>query len=121
IDTALLLCGVLMARAHFADDAAIVRYATEIYQRVDWPWMLNQKDVFSMGWKPKGGFLESTWNHYCEMMMLPLLAMGSPTHPVDASLWSAWSRPRMQYKNFIYISGSDPLFVHQYSHAWFDF
>ena len=27
----------------------------------------------------------------------------------------------IQYQGLSYISGSDPLFVHQYSHAWFDF
>jgi len=55
------------------------------------------------------------------MMMIPLLALGSPTHPVEPAVWTAFSRPHMQYKTFSYISGSDPLFVHQYSHAWFDF
>jgi hypothetical protein len=27
----------------------------------------------------------------------------------------------MHYDGFTYISADDPLFVHQYSHAWFDF
>jgi len=125
IDTALLLCGVLTARAHFGRDAEIVRYATAIYERVDWPWMQQGSDLFRMGWEPASkkqpGFLEATWNHYCELMMIPLLAMGSPTHPVDAAAWTAWSRPVMTYDGMKYISGDDPLFVHQYSHAWFDF
>jgi hypothetical protein len=121
IDTALLMCGVLMARAYFPEDKQIEAYANVLYNRVDWQWMLNSQNFFSMGWKRKDGFILSSWNHYCEMMMLPLLAMASPTHPVDPSVWAAWSRPRTQYKDFIYISGSDPLFVHQYSHAYFDF
>jgi len=121
IDTALLLCGVLTARAHFADDKEITSLATAIYDRVDWPWMLRDENLFSMGWRPNSGYLLSRWTHYCEMTMIPLLAMGSPTHPVDPVVWTAFSRPRMQYKKFIYISGSDPLFVHQYSHAYFDF
>ncbi len=54
-------------------------------------------------------------------MMLYLLAMGSPTHPIDADCWQAWTRPKMSYAGFDYISAADPLFVHQYSHAWFDF
>ena len=120
IDTALLLCGVLTARAYFHDEAEIVALATTIYNRVEWPWMLAG-DVFSMGWKPGPGFLTSTWNHYCELMMIPLLALGSPTHPVDPKVWSAWSRPQMTYAGLTYISGRDPLFTHQYSHAWFDF
>ena len=37
IDTSLLLCGVLFARAYFNTDREIGRLATEIYNRVDWP------------------------------------------------------------------------------------
>jgi hypothetical protein len=121
IDTSLLLCGVLTARAHFHDDAEIQQLATTIYNRVDWPWMLNGGQTFSMGWKPESGFLNARWNHYCELMMIYLLAIGSPTHPVDPACWDAWTRPVMRYHGFKYIGTSDPLFVHQYSHAWFDF
>ncbi len=122
IDTSLLLCGVLMARAYFASNEAIRRDATLIYERVDWPWMLKPgTELFSMGWKPGTGFLEATWNHYCELMMIPLLALGSPTHPVAPEVWTAWSRPVEVYEGLRYISARDPLFVHQYSHAWFDF
>lgn len=120
IDTALLMCGVLTARAHFHNDAEIVRLATALYERVDWSWMLNGGQMLSMGWR-HGSFLESRWNHYCELMMLYLLALGSPTHPIDPACWDAWSRPVMKYAGFEYISAADPLFVHQYSHAWFDF
>jgi hypothetical protein len=120
IDTALLLCGVLTARAYFHNDAEIVRLATTIYERVDWPWMLNGGTMFSMGLR-NGKFLEARWNHYCEHMMLYLLALGSPTHPIDPVCWDAWARPIMHYDGIDYIGASDPLFVHQYSHAWFDF
>jgi hypothetical protein len=120
IDTALLLCGVLTARAYFHQDAEIVRLATTMYERVDWPWMLNGEKTFSMGLR-NGEFLKSRWNHYCELMMLYLLALGSPTHPIDLACWDAWTRPVMHYAGFDYIGAADPLFVHQYSHAWFDF
>lgn len=120
IDTSLLLCGVLTARAHFRQDEEIVRLATTIYERVEWPWMLNGEKTFSMGLR-NGDFLKSRWNHYCELMMLYLLAIGSPTHPIDPACWDAWSRPVMHYAGFDYIGAADPLFVHQYSHAWFDF
>jgi hypothetical protein len=120
IDTSLLLCGVLTARAHFSD-AEIQDLATAIYERVDWPWMLNGGKAFSMGWKPEEGFLKSRWDHYCELMMIYLLALGSPTHPVSKEAWDAWSRPTVKFQEFEYISGHDPLFTHQYSQAWFDF
>jgi hypothetical protein len=120
IDTALLLCGVLTARAHFHHDDEIVHLATILYERVDWPWMLNGEQTFSMGLR-EGKFLKSRWNHYSELMMLYLLALGSPTYPIDPACWDAWSRPQMHYAGFDYIGAADPLFVHQYSHAWFDF
>jgi hypothetical protein len=120
IDTAIFLCGVLTARAYF-DDPKITALATQLYNRVDWPWMLNGGKTFSMGWKPETGFISTRWDHYCELMMLYLLAIGSPTHPISAESWSAFTRPPMTFGPYTYISGKDPLFVHQYSHAWFDF
>jgi len=120
IDSTILLCGVLTARQHFADHE-IKDLATKIYERVDWPWMLNGGNTFSMGWLPETGFLRARWNRYCELMMLYLLAIGSPSHPVSAETWQAWSRPKINYKGIEYISGNDPLFTHQYAHAWFDF
>lgn len=120
IDSSLLLCGVLTARQHFAD-SEIVDLATKIYERVDWPWMLNGGETFSMGWHPEKGFLDARWAHYCELMMIYLLAIGSPTHPVSPKTWHAWTRPKINYKGIEYISGNDPLFTHQYSQAWYDF
>jgi hypothetical protein len=120
IDTSLLLCGVLTARQYFADQE-IKDLATNIYERVDWPWMLNGGHTFSMGWHPESGFINDRWDHFCELMMLYLLAIGSPTYPVDASSWGAWTRPRIKYRGIEYISGNDPIFPNHYSHAWFDF
>ena len=120
IDSSILLCAVLTARQHFSDPQ-IQDLATKIYERVDWPWMLNGGNMFSMGWHPETGFLEARWSHYCELMMIYLLAIGSPTHPVPASTWDAWTRPTYTYQGIQYISAGDPLFTHQYSHAWFDF
>lgn len=123
IDTAILVCGALSCRAHFRDDPEIVRLATRIYERVDWPWMLNGGETFSMGWYPEEGkgFIGHRWDHYCELMMLYLLALGSPTHPVSAGTWRAWSRPVREYYGERFVWSPAPLFVHQFSHAWFDF
>jgi hypothetical protein len=121
IDTSLLLCGVLTARAHFHDDPEIYQLASFIYNRVDWPWMLNGGTTFSMGWHPEDGFLGARWSHFCELMMIYLLAIGSPTHPVAASSWNAWERQTITYNGLTYISGNDPIFTHQYSHAWYNF
>ena len=77
IDTAILLCGVLTCRQHFQDQQ-ITDLATQIYQRVDWPWMLNGGSTFSMGWTPENGFIPTRWDTYSELMMLYLLAMEHP-------------------------------------------
>ena len=75
IDTGLLLCGVLTCRQHFRD-AEIRRLAGEIYERVDWPWLLTTNRTLSHGWKPESGMLKNDWDSYCELMLLYLLAMG---------------------------------------------
>lgn len=120
IDTAILLCGILTARAHFRDER-IESLARQIYERVDWPWLLDGGSTFSMGWLPERGFLQHRWDHYCELMMIYLLAIGSPTHPVPPEIWNNFTRPMVRYGDYQYISGNDPLFTHQFSQAWFDF
>ena len=120
IDTSILLCGVLTARQYFADQE-IKDLATKIYERVDWPWMLNGGTTLSMGWHPESGFLNARWEHFCELMMIYLLGIGSPTHPLSPETWKAWTRPVIKYQGLEYISGNDPIFTHQYSHAFFDF
>lgn len=121
IDTALLLAGVLTCREAFRDDRRIVDLANLIYQRVDFPWMLHGASTLSMGYKPESGFLEVRWKHYCELMILYLLGLGSPTHPLPSATWHAFQRPWVEYFGHRYISGTPALFTHQYSHAWFDF
>ncbi len=121
IDTAILLCGVLTARSYFAD-ATISNLATQLYERVNWPWMLNGGATFAQAWYPETGFAPARYDTYCELMMLYLLAIGSPTFPIAPSYWNNFARPLLSYAGYTYISSNgDPLFTHQYSHAWFDF
>lgn len=121
IDTSILLCGVLTCRQYF-QDAQIQSLASQIYNRINWPWMLNGGSAFSMGWTPESGFITTRWDTYSELMMIYLLAIGSTTTPVSASAWDAFARPSFTYQGLTYITNlSAPLFIHQYSHAWFDF
>ena len=55
------------------------------------------------------------------MMMMYLLGLGSTTHPLPADTWGAWKRSTFEYDGIRYIGSFAPLFVHQYSQAWFDF
>ena len=122
IDSALLLAGVLTVRRCFADDPDVVRYADAIYRRVDFQWMLaGDTSLLAHGWKPESGFLRSRWDHYCELMIVYLLGIASPTHPIPVESWRAWTRPITRFQEYAYVGGPDPLFVHQYSHAWIDF
>jgi hypothetical protein len=122
IDTALLMAGVLSVRQCFDSDAELTRSADAVYRRIDFGWMRNgDPSLLSMGWKPESGFLSARWEHYCELMILYLLGIGSPTYPLPAAAWDAWRRPTVRFENYSFVGAADPLFVHQYSHAWVDF
>jgi hypothetical protein len=97
IDSAILLCGVLTARQHFKHPE-IRRLAEQIYHRADWRWMVSTNNLLSHGWKPESGFLKSNWDHYCELMMLYLLAIGAPSNAAPAASWDAFARPVFEYK-----------------------
>jgi predicted esterase len=126
IDTALLLAGILSCQTYFdrnnPTEKQIRDLADFIYGRVEWDWMLNENLRVSMGWKPEKGFLQAEWFGYTEAMILYVLALGSPTHPVPTSSWHAYTQ---NYYRDTYM-GQDhvqfgPLFGHQYSHVWIDF
>jgi hypothetical protein len=120
VDTAILLCGILTCKQHFRD-RDIEQLAHAIYDRVDWTWLSEDTSVLSMGWTPEFGFLASKWEYYSELMMIYLLGMGSSTHPLRPEAWLAWKRTTFEYEGLRYIGSFAPLFVHQYSQAWFDF
>ena len=118
IDTALLMGGVLTVRQCFKDDAAIVRYAEAIYQRLDFTWMLNgHETLLSHGWHPETGFIKHRWAEFSEAMMLYILGLGSPVsaHALPAASWAAWGRPQLTYGSYTYVTTVPPLFLHQLS------
>jgi hypothetical protein len=121
IDTALLLCGVLTASGYFSSDKEIHTLSRQLFDRVDFAWMLAGNPLLlSMGVHPGSGFLNARWSTYSEACVLYLLGIGSSRHPIPADSWYAWLRPEVHYDQWTFISGG-PLFTHQYSHAWIDF
>jgi len=120
VDTAILLCGVLTCRQHF-EHSEISELARLIFDRVDWTWLSEDTRILPHGWSPEAGFLQYRWDNYSEMMMIYLLALGSSTHPLPAETWDAWKRVLFEYDGLQYIGSFAPLFIHQYSQAWFDF
>ena len=123
IDTALLLAGVLTARQCFREDREIVKLSTQIYERVDFRWMLNGDPLLlSHGWKPESGFLKPRWDTYSEDTILYMLATASPAHSISPASWYALWRDRYRYEGYAYFTTIGvPLFMHQYAHAWIDY
>lgn len=128
VDTALLLGGVLFCQSYFdgthPEEVEIRALAEELYARVDWRWAMARPPTIALGWSPETGFLPYDWIGYNEAMLVYLLALGSPTHAIDASAWAVWTRGYdgdwgtffgQEHLRFA------PHFGHQYSHTWVDF
>jgi hypothetical protein len=118
IDTAILLCGVLTCSQHFRQ-AEISRLAADIFNRVEWTWLSEDTTLLPHGWAPETGFLPYRWDYYSELMMMYLLGLGSASYPLPVEAWNAWKRTTFEFDGLRYIGAYAPLFVHQYSQAWF--
>jgi len=121
VDTAILLCGVLTCREYFSNAAEVQALADDIFDRVEWTWLSEDTSLLPHGWTPEVGFLPYRWDNYSELMMMYLLGLGSTNYPLRDDAWSAWKRLKFEYDGQRYIGSFAPLFVHQYSQAWFDF
>jgi hypothetical protein len=73
-----------LLRPRHAEEREIRDRVQAIYERIEWPWAVVRPNRITMGWHPDTGFIPSDWYVYNEGMLILLLAMGSPTHPVDA-------------------------------------
>jgi len=126
IDTAILLAGALSAAAYFdgtaPEEREIRERAEELYSRADWNWALNGGDAVSHGWRPERGFIRYRWQGYNEALILYVLGLGSPTHPLPEASYAAWAETYVWKKlyGYEYLHGA-PLFMHQLSHLWIDF
>lgn len=128
VDTALLMMGVLFVQSYYEGDdpreKEIRQIADTLYKRVDWPWMQQNKPLISMGWYPEKGFIQHDWMGYNEGMMIYILALGSPTHPVGPDAWDEWTRTYNNdwgvFQGQEYLSFG-PTLGHQYTHVWIDF
>ena len=126
VDSTILLAGALTAGAYFVGDTTeekeIRTLADALYRRVDWPWAQNGGVTVTHGWKPESGFLEYRWEGYDEALVLYILGLGSPTHPLPEESYAAWAST-YEWKSchgYDYLYAG-PLFTHQISHVWIDF
>jgi hypothetical protein len=126
IDSTFLIAGALTAAEYFdrdADDEREIRaLANAIYGRADWQWAQNRGVTVTHGWRPESGFIKYRWQGYSEALILYVLGLASPTHPLPAKSYPAWTRTykwkKLYGHEFLYAG---PLFIHQLSHMWIDF
>jgi hypothetical protein len=128
VDTALLLAGMLFCQSYFdtqhPHEVQIRKLVDEIYRRVDWTWAQPRPPVVALAWTPESGFSGIDWQGYNEAMLVYLLALGSPTHPISPQAWTTWTSTYDQHWGTLYNQtylSFGPLFGHQYSHVWVDF
>jgi hypothetical protein len=126
IDSTYAIAGMLAAAAYFTAESRseheIRSLADGLYRRVDWRWALDSGATVTHGWKPETGFLPDRWEGYSEALLLYILGLGSPTHPLADESYTAWTSTykwRKIYDHEYLYSG--PLFTHQLSHVWVDF
>ncbi|AMO94829.1 glucoamylase family protein [Collimonas fungivorans] len=127
IDTTFFLAGALAAGCYFddpanAEESEIRRLADALYLRVDWQWAQDGGGAVSMGWKPESGFLPNRWDGYDEALLLYILGLGSPSHPLPPDSYCDWAfayQWQQSYGIDYFYAGS--LFTHQLSHIWVDF
>jgi hypothetical protein len=118
IDTALFIAGAITAGEYFKG-TEVETLAEQLYAQVDWAAFAPDGTLVSMGWTPETDFYDQTWDHFDENLILYMLAIGSPTHPVPAEAWAAIDRPVYAPGGYIFLPG-EPLFVYQYPLAWLD-
>jgi hypothetical protein len=109
VETAFMMQGLLAARQYFDRDTAAEREIretiTRLWHEVEWDWFRRtpDSDVLYWHWSPDHGFHIGHpligWN---ETMMVYLLAIASPTHPVPASMyhsgWAGTSELQIRYR-----------------------
>ena len=126
VDSALLFAGALTAAAYFQGDdereREIRALADALYRRADWRWAMGRGPTVTHGWRPEGGLMPYRWEGYDEALILYVLGLGSPTHPLPPESYAAWlSTYEWQEVYGIPQVAAGPLFVHQLSHIWIDF
>jgi hypothetical protein len=109
VETAFMIQGLLAARQYFDRDTAVEREirdtVTRLWREVEWSWYRQtpDSDLLYWHWSPDYGFHINHpligWN---ETMIIYLLAIASPTHPVPAELyykgWAGTSERHIRYR-----------------------
>jgi len=125
MDTSLLLAGALACQTYFdgpdPGEAEIRSLADALYRAADWTFLQPRPPLVSMAWTPEYGAHTHDWRGYDEAMILYILALGSPTHPVSPQAWSEYTSTYVwaPWHGQDYVA-FPPLFGHQFTQVWVD-
>ncbi|MCC6724154.1 MAG: T9SS type A sorting domain-containing protein [Saprospiraceae bacterium] len=134
VETAFLMEGLLCARQYFnestAEEVALRNAITGLWEAVEWDWYRkNNSNALYWHWSPNYNWqMNFQVRGYNEALIIYLLAIASPTHPVPASLWNTgWAQSGYVNGNTYYgyklsvgpVRGG-PLFFAHYSYMGFD-
>ena len=135
VETAFLMQGLLAARTFFDGtsntEKAIRQIITKLYEDVEWDWYSrNNSGVLYWHWSPNYAWqMNFPLRGYNEAMIVYLLAIASPTHPVPATYYHSGWASSSTYKNgntwfghklFVGPAYGGPLFFAHYSFLGFD-
>jgi hypothetical protein len=126
IDTTILISGMLVAAQYFdrnvPGEHEIRDLAHQLYRRINWNWARDGELAVTHAWLPENGFLEHRWQGYDEALLLYLLGLGSPDHPLPSESYKAYTSTYRWETHYGYeLLHAAPLFVHQFPHVLIDF
>ena len=99
VETAYLMQGVLFAREYFSgsdpEEVEIRSLADKLWRAVEWDWFVNKTGpvpAMIWHWSPDYGWKKHLYIlGFNECQIVYVLALASPTHPIDAgSYWEGW-------------------------------
>ncbi len=132
METALLMQGLLIARAYFNGpgiETELRGMITQLWHEVDWDWFTNgEENGLYWHWDREQGFSKSLKIlGYNECMVAYVLAMASPTHPISRPAYDYWTSGKGYQPKTVYgyrieaaLPGAGPLFLTHYSFIGLD-
>lgn len=132
VETALLMQGLLIARAYFNGpgvEETLRGIITGLWEDVDWNWFTNgEENGIYWHWTPERGFADSLKIlGFNECMIVYVLALASPTHPVSRKTYDYWTSGKGYQPKTLYgyvveaaLGGGGPLFLTHYSFIGLD-
>ena len=99
VETAFLMEGLLTARAYLnqsnVEERSLYLRVSRLWETVEWDWYRRspQGDALYWHWSPQWSwYINHRLNGFNEVMIVYLLAIASPTHPIPADLYySGWA------------------------------